>query len=77
LRVILRQRPAPQDKLVLRLDTRLIPGEKYYVEVRGARNLNGATADGHAVLVIPKPKPPPAPGQRPDSAGAPKDSTSP
>jgi hypothetical protein len=77
LRVILRQRPAPQDKLVLQLDTRLIPGVKYYVEVRGARNLNGATADGHAVLVIPKPKPPPAPAQRPDSAGAPKDSTRP
>jgi hypothetical protein len=73
--VILRQRPVPFDKLVLRLDTLFIPGEKYYVEVRGARNLNGATADGHAVLVIPKPKPPPAPAQRPDSAGAPKDST--
>jgi hypothetical protein len=76
-RVILRQRPAPQDKLVLRLDTLFIPGEKYYVEVRGARNLNGATADGHAVLVIPKPKPPPAPVQRPDSAGAPRDTTRP
>jgi len=79
LRVILRQRPAPQDKLVLQVDTRFIPGEKYYVEVRGARNLNGATANGHAVLVIPKPKPPPppVPVQRPDSAGAPKDSTRP
>lgn len=73
LRVILRQRPAPQDKLVLRLDTLLTPGEKYYVEVRGTRNLTGATAGGHAVLVIPKR--PPAPVQRPDSARAPKDTT--
>jgi hypothetical protein len=73
LRVILRQRPVPYDKLVLRLDTLFVPGEKYYVEVRGARNLNGATADGHAVLVIPKRTPPPV--QRPDSARAPKDST--
>jgi hypothetical protein len=75
LRVILRQRPAPQDKLVLRLDTLFIPGQKYYVEVRGARNLNGATADGHAVLVIPKRTPPPV--QRPDSVRAAKDSTRP
>ena len=75
LLVILRQRPVPPDKLVLRIDTRFTPGERYYIEVRGARNLNGATADGHAVLVIPKPKPTPAPAQRPDSAGAPKDST--
>ena len=72
LRVILRRRPVPYDKLVLRVDTLFIPGEKYYVEVRGARNLNGATADGHAVLVIPK-RPPPV--QRPDSARAAKDST--
>ncbi len=75
LRLILRQRPAPQDKLVLQIDTQFIPGEKYYVEVRGAQNLNGATADGHAVLTIPKPKP--APVQRPDSARAPRDSTRP
>ena len=73
LRVILRQRPVPYDKLVLRLDTLFLPGEKYYVEVRGARNLNGASADGHTVLVIPKRTPPPA--QRPDSARAAKDST--
>jgi hypothetical protein len=52
------------------------PGQKYYVEVRGARNLNGATADGHAVLVIPK-QPPPTAAQRPDSARAPQDSTRP
>ena len=73
LLVILRQRPVPFDKLVLRVDTLFVPGEKYYVEVRGARNLNGATAGGHAVLVIPKRTPPPA--QRPDSARAAKDST--
>jgi hypothetical protein len=57
VRAVLQQRPIPQDKLVLRFDTSLTPGARYYVEVRGTRNLNGAAADGHAVLVVPKPKP--------------------
>jgi hypothetical protein len=74
LHLILEQRPVPQDRLVLRFDTTLTPGAKYFVEVRGTRNLNGASADGHAVLVVPKPKPLPA---RPDSTGAPRDSTQP
>ncbi len=60
LRIILSQRPVPQDKLVLRLDSALTPGGKYFVEVRGSRNLSGARADGHAVLVVPKPAPVPA-----------------
>lgn len=67
VRAILQQRPVPQDKLVLRFDTTLTPGARYYVEVRGTRNLSGAVADGHAVLVVPKPKP----------AAAPPDSTKP
>jgi Bacterial Ig-like domain len=78
IRLVLQQRPVPFDKLVVRFDTLLAPGEKYVVEVRGARNLNGARADGHAVLVVPKPKPPspPAPSpQRPDSGAARRDST--
>jgi Big-like domain-containing protein len=74
LHLILRQRPVPQDKLVLRFDTTLTPGAKYFVEVRGARNLTGIAADGHTVLVVPKPKPPP---ERPDSTRAPRDSTKP
>lgn len=72
LRAILQQRPAPQDKLVLRIDATFTPGGRYFVEVRGARNLNGATADGHAVLVVPKPKPAP-----PDTSRARRDSTRP
>jgi hypothetical protein len=89
VRLILRQRPVPSDKLVLRVDTTFTPGDRYYVEVRGARNLNGARADGHAVLVVPKPKPAPLPRAdttrtRPDSTRprpppprAPRDSTRP
>jgi hypothetical protein len=73
VRAILAQRPVPQDKLVLRFDTLLTPGAKYFIVARGARNLNGARADGQAVLVVPKPKPPPEPSadstrQRSDSA---------
>ena len=76
LRLILAQRPVPQDKLVLRFDTTLAPGARYYVEVRGTRNLSGARADGHAVLVIPKPAPPTVPA-RADSTRAVRDSTKP
>jgi Bacterial Ig-like domain len=72
LHALLAQRPVPTDKLVLRFDTVLTPGEKYYVAVRGARNLNGARADGQAVLVVPKPKPAPPPA---DSTRAPPDSS--
>jgi Bacterial Ig-like domain len=77
-RLVLQQRPVPFDKLVVRFDTLLVPGERYSVEVRGARNLNGARTEGHAVLVVPKPKPPPptpAAPARPDSGAARRDST--
>ena len=57
----------PQDKLVLRFDTTLAPGARYYVEVRGARNLNGAAADGHAVLRRCR-NPPPAPARADSTA---------
>jgi Big-like domain-containing protein len=71
LRALLRQRPVPQDRIVIRVEAPLKPEGKYYVEVRGARNLNGARADGHTVLVVPKPKPPPTAA---DSAKAAADS---
>jgi hypothetical protein len=64
----------PQDKLVLRFDTTLAAGARYYVEVRGTQNLSGARADGHAVLVVPKPPPVPA---RADSTRAVRDSAKP
>ena len=71
LHALLRERPVPQDKVVLRFASPLKPDSKYFVEVRGARNLNGARADGHTVLTVPKPKPPPSPA---DSAKAAADS---
>ena len=55
----------------MRLESPLKPEARYFVEVRGARNLNGARADAHTVLVVPKPKPPPSPA---DSAKAAADS---
>jgi Big-like domain-containing protein len=72
LRALLQQRPVPQDKLLLHFDAPLAPGGRYYVEVLRARNLNGASGGGHAVLVMPKPKPAP-----PDTTRARRDSAPP
>lgn len=72
LRALLRQRPVPQDRLMMRLEVPLAPGGRYYVEVLRARNLNGAAGSGHNVLVVPKPKPAP-----PDTTRARRDSTRP
>ena len=54
-KILLRQRPAPSDKLVVRMARPLAPASRYFVRVRGVRNLNGATADGGTVLTTPKP----------------------
>lgn len=71
LRDILSQRAVPQDKVVLQVEAPFTPAGRYFVEVTGARNLNGATGGhGHAVLVVPKPKPVP-----PDTTRAKRDST--
>jgi len=68
VRLILQQRPVPVDKLVLRVDAKLTPGNRYFVEVLGARNLNGARAGSHTSVSIPKAPPPPRPPLvRPDS----------
>jgi hypothetical protein len=72
LRALLRQRPVPQDRLMMRLEAPLVPGSRYYVEVLRVRNLNGAAGGGHAVLVVPKSKPEPQ-----DTTRARRDSTRP
>jgi hypothetical protein len=57
---LLRQRPVPADRVMLRFARPLTPGGKYVIQVRGARNLSGATADGQVMLVVPeRPKTPP------------------
>lgn len=55
-RHLLRSRPVPTDKIVVRVGAPLKPGSKYLARVRGATNLNGAKADGQAVLAVPVPK---------------------
>jgi len=54
---LLKQRPVPTDKIVVRVSVPLKPGSKYLARVHGATNLNGAKADGVAVLAVPVPKP--------------------
>lgn len=52
---LLRARPVPSDKAILRFATPLKPETRYLIRVTGAMNLNGAAADGQAVVVTPKP----------------------
>ncbi len=73
LRALLSGRPVPTDRIMVRLAAKLTPGAKYLVRVRGVRNLNGAVADGDAVISVPVPRAPadsapapaPAPTRRP------------
>ena len=53
----MKQRPVPADRIVVQTATPLAPGAKYLVRVRGATNLNGATADAQGVLAVPALKP--------------------
>jgi Bacterial Ig-like domain len=55
---LLQQRPVPSERLVVQTAVALTPGAKYLVRVRGATNLNGATADAQGVLVVPVPPKP-------------------
>jgi hypothetical protein len=57
LRRLLRQRPVPYDRLVVRTAAPLAPGGTYLVRVRGATNLTGAAADAQGVVAVPAAKP--------------------
>lgn len=66
-------RPALTDRLVIRLDTVLIPSARYVVEVRGVENLSRASTTSLLVLVIPD-APPRDTTTRPDTSAVPPDS---
>ncbi len=68
VRLILRQRPVPTDKLVLRVDTTLTPGRRYVVQAAGAANLNGARATSQSTFAVPRARAP-EPLVRPDTTG--------
>jgi hypothetical protein len=71
LRRLLGQRPAPFDRLFLRFPAPLLPQTRYVIRVRGAVNLNGAVADGQAVVTTPKPTPPDTTHRAPRAAPPP------
>lgn len=71
VRRLLRERPVPSDKLVVRVAQPFEAGRKYLVRVLGATNLNGARTDGQAVLTLPAA---PKPAAR-DTIRAPRDSS--
>jgi len=54
-KILLRQRPVPGDRVVVRMARPLAPASRFFIRVRGVRNLNGATLDGGTVLTTPKP----------------------
>lgn len=69
-------RPALSDRLVVRLDSALVPEGRYVVEARGLANLTGASTTSLLVLVVP-PAPPRDTTTRPDSASTRPDSIRP
>ena len=76
-------RPALSDRLIVRLDTLLIPEGRYVVEATGLANLSGATTTSILVLVVPAAPPrdtttrPDTTATRPDTTGAVPDSIRP
>lgn len=60
-------RPALLDRLVVRVDSSLVPGGRYIVETSGIRNPNGAATPGFLVLVVPLPPPRDTTAVRPDT----------
>lgn len=52
---LLRARPVPFDRFIVRLAAPLAAETRYLMTVTGATNLNGASADGQAVVLTPKP----------------------
>ena len=75
IRQLLKQRPAPSDRLVVQTAQPLAPDKKYLIRVRDATNLNGAVAaEAHGVLTVPVPKLVLAAR---DTTRAPRDSTKP
>jgi len=47
-------RPPLYERLIMRLAEPVVPGGKYAVEVRGVRNVNGATGDSKAGFTVPE-----------------------
>jgi Big-like domain-containing protein len=72
LRRLLRTRPVPSDKIVVRVGRPFAQGQKYLIRVLGAANLNGARADAQAVLTVPAAPPPTAAR---DTTRQPRDTT--
>jgi len=69
VRLLLAQRPAPFDQVVLRFPRPLTPETRYVIRVRSAVNLSGAAGDGQVVLLTPKP---PEPAKTDSTRNAPR-----
>ena len=57
LAALLAQRPALQQRLVIRMPTPFVPGKKYVLEITGLRGLGGAIGNVRGGLAVPEPKP--------------------
>jgi len=57
LAALLAQRPALQNRLVIRMSTPFVPGRKYVLEITGLRGLGGTTGDARGGLAVPEARP--------------------
>lgn len=73
----LTSRPALSDRLAVRLDTALVAGGRYVVEVRGFPNLSGADTTSMLVLVVPEAARADSTAVRPDTGAVRPDSVRP
>lgn len=64
----LTSRPALLDRILVRVDSALLPGGRYIVETTGIRNPNGASTRGFLALVVPLPPPRDTTAVPPDTA---------
>ena len=75
MQALLDSRPRLFDRLTLRVATPLVAEGRYFVELGGLRNVNGAVGEeSGAGFIVPAPPPPPPEPEPDDSLAAPADS---
>jgi hypothetical protein len=79
-RKLLAERPPLSDRIVIRVDSALVPGAKYVVDMNGVRGVGGGVADARGGITVPLPPKPAATDTlksraQPNPGAAPADTT--